>query len=194
VTPSSGAHPVPEPVADADGLSPPGGGHREESSAANPGLEAAYRAEAARLARFVRRRLPGREDAEDMVHDAFVRLAASGPRDLKNPPAFLQRIVRNLLIDRSRRRAARPLHLPATPDTDLPVLPDQSYAIEADDVKRQYRRAVDALPPRTRQVFLLHRVEELSYRDIARQLEISVRTVEWHVAQALLHIDKAIER
>lgn len=58
---------------------------------------------------------------------------------------------------------------------------------------RQYREALDALAPRTRQVFLLHRVHEKSYKDIAAELGISVRTVEWHIGQALLHITRALD-
>lgn len=48
-------------------------------------------------------------------------------------------------------------------DAPLPsIVPDQSHAIEAADVTRLYRRALEELPERTRTVFLLHRVEELS--------------------------------
>ena len=58
----------------------------------------------------------------------------------------------------------------------------------------RYRAGVDALPPRTREVFLMHRVEETSVKAIADQLGISSRTVEWHLAQAIMKIGEVLER
>ena len=59
-------------------------------------------------------------------------------------------------------------------------------------MRERYRVAIDGLPPRTKEVYLLHRVEELGYRQIAEQLSISIRTVEWHVAEAIVRIGKTI--
>lgn len=158
-------------------------------------IEAVYRAEAPRLTRMLRGRLRGADDARDILHDAFARLVGSRPGTaLHNPEAYLQRIIRNLLIDRSRRSAKKPAHLPITDEMEFAVPPDQEYAIEVSQMREQYRAIVAALPPRTRQVFLLHRVDELQYIEIAARLEISVRTVEWHISEALSQIGKALER
>jgi RNA polymerase sigma factor (sigma-70 family) len=159
------------------------------------GLDAIYRREAPGLARYVRGRLRGAADAQDIVHDAFTRLAAARPKEaLRRPEAYLQRIVRNLLVDRAKRAANRVEHLPIDHHAELAVAPDQSYAIEAEDMKRLYRDAVAALPPRTREVFLLHRVDEIGYAEIAERLNISLSTVQWHMAQAILRIGEALNR
>ena len=71
-----------------------------------------------------------------------------------------------------------------------PIAPD--VAAEVSDMRERYRKAIDGLPPRTKEVYLLHRAEELGYRQIADQLGISIRTVEWHVAQAIVRINKSI--
>lgn len=47
--------------------------------------------------------------------------------------------------------------------------------------------AVDGLPPRARQVFLLHKVDELSHAEIAARLGISKNTVIVHMGRALAH-------
>jgi RNA polymerase sigma-70 factor (ECF subfamily) len=52
---------------------------------------------------------------------------------------------------------------------------------------------VAGLPPRTREVFLMHRVEELGYKAIAARLGISVRTVEWHVAEAVARLARDLD-
>ena len=157
-------------------------------------LETVYRVEAPRLARMLRGKLRGAEDSRDLLQEAFLRLAGSRPGTaLRNPEAYLQRIVRNLLIDRSRRTAIHPVHVPMTEELHAAVPPDQAHAIEVSQMRAQYRAVVAALPPRTRQVFLLHRVEELQYKEIAERLDISIRTVEWHISQAICKIGKALE-
>ena len=152
-------------------------------------FETLYREQAPRLQRRLRARLRSAEDARDMVQDAFARLL--GVRALpREPVAFLNRIVRNLVIDRARRQAVRGPEVPLAKSDEPWTQATQSEAIELEQTRALYRASVDALPKRTRQVFLLHRVEGLAYKDIAILLEISVRTVEWHVAEAIVRIGR----
>lgn len=164
-----------------------------EEVAERGALEAVYRVEAPRLARYFRARFRGTDDAEDMVQEVFARLAGKSFGDLREPHAYLRRILRNFLIDRNRRARTRPAFVPLD-DFDAAVAPEQSLAIELSEMREQYRAAVDALPPRTRQVFLLHRVSEVSVKAIAEELEISPRTVEWHLAEAIVKIGEALDR
>ncbi|MBV1686412.1 RNA polymerase sigma factor [Novosphingobium sp. G106] len=160
-------------------------------------LEEVYRLEAPRLARYFRARLRQGDEAADLVQEAFARLAGFMARKaLPRPGAYLQRIARNLLYDRSKRLEVRlaAFHLPIGEGTEPAVDADQSHGIEAEDVMRIYRRTLAELPERTREIFLLHRVEELTYREIGMKLAISVPTVQYHVARALAYIDAALER
>ncbi|MDB5722219.1 MAG: polymerase ECF-type sigma factor [Alphaproteobacteria bacterium] len=169
----------------------PEGDPAADGDAARLRLEALYRVEGPGLRRRLRARLGSSEEAGELVQDAFARLLGSGAlQHLRQPEAFLNRIVRNLLIDRSRRRAALPPHLPLQ---DVAVPADQSDAIELEQLRTRYRRLVDALPPRTREVFLLHRAEGLTYAQIADRLAISPRTVEWHISEAIFRIGKGLE-
>ncbi len=61
------------------------------------------------------------------------------------------------------------------------------------DLLALYEVAVDRLPPLTRLVFLLHRVDDLSYRDIAERLAIEVRAVECCIAEALVMIGRFVD-
>ncbi|MBL8645973.1 MAG: RNA polymerase sigma factor [Sphingosinicella sp.] len=161
-----------------------------------PDTDALYRREATRLARFFRRR-SGADEPQDLVHDAFVKLlsATRGRPVPERPAAYLQRIACNLLADSGRRAAVRGEMVPLQVDTAaMAYAPEQTHDIEVEDVRRQYRAAVDALPPRTREVFLLHRVDELTYRQIAERLGIGIRTVEWHIAEAQVRIGEALDR
>lgn len=159
------------------------------------GIDRLFRAEAPRLLRFFRQRVRDSDIADDMVQEAFLRLAAS-PRagTLRNPAAFLQRIARNLLFDRAKRSEVRlaAMHLPFDEDLDAGVPPDQAAGLEAEELKAQYERALAALNPKTRQVFLLHWIEGLTYKEIQRHLGVSLGTVEYHMMRALAHIDRAL--
>jgi RNA polymerase sigma-70 factor (ECF subfamily) len=157
-------------------------------------LDLLYRERAPALRRRLRMRTGSSEEANDIVHEAFARLVrAAGFQGLRQPEAFLGRIVRNLLIDRSRRLSGRSLHVPIDEAGDIPVRAEQEDLIEAEQMAERYRKAVASLPPRMREVFLLHRVEELDYREIAVRLQISVRTVEWHFAEAIVRIGKELD-
>lgn len=130
------------------------------------------------------------------MQDAFERLASlRAPGALRSPEAYLQVVLRNLATDRARKARSRPADCIALEDASLPfVAPAQEQALEATDLLERYHEAVSALTVRTREVFLLHRVDELTYREIAGRLGVSVATVEYHISRALVHLDKALER
>lgn len=152
-----------------------------------------YRQEAHRLRRFFRGRIDQADDAADLVQESFLRFAASDARHVESPPAYLWRIARNLLFDRSRRHVRRPEIQSPHPSDPVACPPEQAYQLEAADLMRRYQEAVDALPPRTREVFLCHRVDGLTYAQVAEQLGIGVRTVEWHIAEALVRIRRLLD-
>ncbi|UVO50152.1 sigma-70 family RNA polymerase sigma factor [Sphingomonas sp. SUN019] len=170
------------------------GANRARVPRATTWLSDLFRAEQPRLARYLRRRIHDADEAADLLQEAFARLASvRHPIPLRRPEAYLQRIVRNLIVDRTRRRGPRGLDHVALDDCTLPIVPpEQEHAIKAQDLMRCYRAALDGLTPRTREVFLLHRVEETTYVDIARRLGISVATVEYHMTRALIHLDEAL--
>src|SRR3546814_3918849 len=67
-------------------------------------FQAALPAEHARLLRYFRRRV-GRDAAPELVQEAFARMFGCGALErIDNPPAYLTRIARNLLIDRARQK------------------------------------------------------------------------------------------
>lgn len=169
-------------------------GDSPEASDTQLRLELLYRDQAPRLTRRLKAQLNSGEEARDLVQDAFARLLGSARREtLDRPEAFLSRIVRNLLIDRSRRLANRAQHVPIDGAHEPVVRARQSDGLDLAETQACYRAAVTALPERMRTVFLLHRVDGLSYKAIAEQLGISIRTVEWHVAEAIVRIGKALD-
>ena len=146
-----------------------------------------FQSEAPHLRRYFRRKTGDHEGAADLVQDAFVKMAEVPVVTVRNPAAYLQRIARNLIADWFRSRRERPYseHIPLE-ECDVVVSPPQEdlYLFE---------RAVSGMSPKTRTVFLAKRVEGLTYEDIAKRLGVTTKTVEYHMGQALVHIQWFLE-
>lgn len=139
---------------------------------------------------YLTRRLGSVSAAQDVAQDAYVRLrdAATVPEVL-NARSYLYRLADNLALDHLRatsRRDRREVRVDAAIDRAAEQ-PDAESALEYKQRLALLARAVDDLPPRCREVFLLHKVEGLSHGEIARRLGISRSMVEKHVMKALAH-------
>ena len=137
-----------------------------------------------------------REDAEDLIQEAFLRLHIyCQTHEVREQEAFLVRTVQNLSVD-SQRRAHRNLYVDdpveALPLLDIRLQPDEDVAVQ--QRLEQVRAVLDALKPRTREVFLMHRIEGYSSAQIAERFEISVSAVEKHIARAVLALMSVVER
>lgn len=155
-------------------------------------LRAIYLSEYKKLLGFLTRRV-GPDLAADIAQEVFVRAAASSQlAHLLNPGGYLCRIAQNILIDRERRRRRRTEPLPLIEAIDAPVAPDQDHDLVASDLQQTLDRALDKLPARTRRIFVMHRFEDMAYRDIHRELGISLAAVEYHMGKALAHIRGAV--
>jgi len=130
-------------------------------------------------------RLTRRADSEDLLHDAYVRMAAR-PEQPDNEEAFLVRAAINRARDAYRRDKIRGVD---NGDDALAMLRDgapmQDEAMMARARLERVREGIDRLSPRTREVFLLQRIDNLKYREIAERLEISQSAVEKHMAKAM---------
>jgi RNA polymerase sigma factor (sigma-70 family) len=128
--------------------------------------------------------------AAEVIHEAYVRVRQLRPNAaIENPSAYLWRLIGNLAVDRLRQEARRQQHLSVLPLAhDIPTTEPTLDTI-VDDRRRLalLRRAIDELPPKCRQVFILRKFELVEQDDIARQLGISRNMVEKHLRKALLH-------
>jgi RNA polymerase sigma factor (sigma-70 family) len=139
-----------------------------------------------KLRRLLKSRGRSPHDIDDLVQEAFLRLQVYC-RDhvVRHEEAFLVRTALNLSMEQGRRTRRANV---STAESDLAEIMDP--APHADDVVAGEQRllrlelGLQRLTPRSREVFLLHRSEGLSYLQIASQLDISVSMVEKHVARA----------
>jgi RNA polymerase sigma-70 factor (ECF subfamily) len=156
-------------------------------------FDALYRAQAPRLLRLFSRRADGQE-ARDLVNEAFARLLGVERRlagAVERPAAYLTRIAANLLKDRARvQRRTSDSHVPFDENVHGAVDDGQCHADR--ELLRRLNEAVQCLRPRTREIFLLHRVEGLSYAQIADEVGMSAKGVKKQMAKALFELRREL--
>lgn len=138
-------------------------------------VERLYREYRALLCSYIRRKFgAGPPDPEEIAHEAFLRLARKSGEEVPNPKAFLLITARNVAIDAHRR-----LRRGQSALDSVRTLSESSHDLSSFDVlssKEELERLggiVDTLKPKQRVAFLMHRVDELSFAEIARRLGIS---------------------
>ncbi|WP_232628381.1 RNA polymerase sigma factor [Methylobacterium sp. Leaf118] len=155
-------------------------------------VDALHRREGLKLQRFLLRLLGNPTDAADATQETYLRmLAALSRTPVEHPSALLFRIAHNVALrTRNRHRLERRLFADGS-EVDLVdvidgfALPERQL-IAQQELKR-LATAIDQLPPRCREVFLLSRFEGLPNGEIAARLGISRNMVEKHIIRALLH-------
>ena len=138
------------------------------------------------IKRYLTRMTGSREDAEDLAHEAWIKLARNSSNASAAPVPYLKRIARSLAIDHGRGRRHR-----ATTEQIEDALtirderpgPDQQV-IDRDQI-RQLMRVIGELPDRQREMLVAARLEFRPYAEIAEEFHVSTRTVEMEINRAL---------
>lgn len=143
----------------------------------------------------IRRRTRDDQDAEDLLHSAWLRLFAyRAEHEVHQPSGFLVRAAANLAVDKHRqgkRLAREPIDaFEAGLGDDSPL---QDEVLASRERLRRVQAGLERLPPRTRQVFVMHKVEGMKLREIAATLGITQSAVEKHVAKAVLFLTEWTE-
>ena len=155
-----------------------------------------YRRHSSKLIRQLTRATGCGEIARDLVHETFVRLMRMNPvgfARIDQPEAFLQRVSVNLLRDHGRARvhsegARNVLELVGN------QIVDQVAVLESRETLVRLEKAMAKLKPKTREVFLAHRIEGLSYAEVAQRTGLSIKGVEKQMSKAIAKIDRMLDR
>ncbi len=141
------------------------------------------------LFRYLRRRGVPADVSEDLLQNAFLTLweRRADIDETRSLRALLFRIAHTRALNHFRD-TARFADPEAAPEPADPTTPDASAGYHL--TQAALRKAIDRLPPRRRAVFELCFMEELTYREAAEALGISVKTVEHQMGRALKAIRK----
>ncbi|HWA26770.1 MAG TPA: sigma-70 family RNA polymerase sigma factor [Lacunisphaera sp.] len=146
-----------------------------------------YRSTVAPLRRHLARILGNTNEAQDVAHDAYLRVyPVVESKSAEKPEALLYTTARRLAFNRLKRRRIAPFDPGALePEHTASPTPGVVQQVMARQELQQLEQAIAQLPEGCRAVLLLRKIELLSHQEIADRLGIAVSTVEKQHARAL---------
>ena len=159
--------------------------------------------ERSRLHGFIRRRVPSTADAEDIFQDVWYEFAraCSLPDPIEQVGAWLFRVARNRIIDRSRKKREEALPDDAGQDDDAYFLDQALPAIDSGPEAAYARTrlleaiaaALDELPAQQRDVFIAHELDGQPFKAIALETGVNVNTLLGWKRRAVLHLRERLQ-
>jgi RNA polymerase sigma factor (sigma-70 family) len=161
--------------------------------------------EQARLRNFIRRRVPDREEAEDILQNVFSELVEAYRlmEPIEQAGAWLYRVARNRITDLFRKRKPEALQ-----DQRIFAADGESFALEdllpspEAGPEETYARSVlleelgdalDELPKEQREVFIAHEIEGRSFKELAAKTGLSVNTLLSRKHYAVIHLRRRLQ-
>jgi len=133
-------------------------------------------------------------DADDLVQEAWVRLASyESVKELEEPDAFLMRVALNLSIDMHRARQIRGEEVQLEDVVIIDASPAAEDVLSGQERLARMTHCLSRLGEKTRRIFLAYRLDGLSYKEIARRNDLSISTVEKHIARAMVQLTRGME-
>jgi len=161
--------------------------------------------EQARLRNFIRRRVPDRNDAEDILQDVFYELVEAYRlmKPIEQAGAWLYRVARNRITDLFRKK--KPETFSGQQKTDVEgeelsiedLLPSPDGGPEAAYFRSVLLDEIDdalgELPDEQREVFIAHEIEGRSFKEIAAESGVSVNTLLSRKHYAVMHLRERLQ-
>lgn len=143
------------------------------------------------LQAYLSRMLRQPELVADLIQETFLRFAERDTSStIQNERSYLYRVAHNLAIDHLRQQQRQ--RTDSMPIEELHEIVDTSGSLEKQAEARSHleylHKILQELPPRTRQVFALNRIEGLTHKQVAEHLSISDSSVQKHLSSALQHV------
>jgi RNA polymerase sigma-70 factor (family 1) len=137
--------------------------------------------------------LKNEQEAIDLVQELFISIwekKDSSPIT-DNPKSYLMTSVKNRCFNKLTRNKNNSNSIELLGDI-LISQEDTSSAIETKQTEEQILKSIDKLPEKCKEIFVLSRFEQMSYKEIAATLNISAKTVENQIGNALKFLRKEL--
>ncbi|WP_028629326.1 sigma-70 family RNA polymerase sigma factor [Metapseudomonas resinovorans] len=139
------------------------------------------------------RRLRNRHRAEDLAHDAFVRVLETDQGNVQQPRAYLHQTTRNIAVDQFRREERRAQLELGMAGQDEEGRNDPEAYMHAVQLADSIEKVLAELPVNCRQVFIWQKLEGLSQAEIAERLGLSKNMVERYMIRTLRHLRERLD-
>lgn len=147
-------------------------------------FERVYHSHSESLRNFLYYKTGSFQMAEDLTQDSFSKLWENCSKvTIEKAKSFVFTIGNNLFLNHAKHKKVV-LKFESIRRTDSDKQ-DPQYLLEVDEFKLKLERAISDLPQKQREVFLMHRIDSMKYKEIAEALNISVKAVEKRMHKAL---------
>lgn len=142
------------------------------------------------LISYFRRRGVDHAQCEDLAHEVFARVSKRSTDGIANPEAYVFSSASSVYVDHIRRRKT---HYADSHDNveglDFECeVPNAERVLEGKQAIQRLSVIMEELPQKTREILLLSRLEGLTNTQLATRFELSVSSIEKHLARGLLHV------
>ena len=140
--------------------------------------------------------LKDREGIKDLLQDVFVTLYTRRhelPSDL-NIVGYLTNAIKYKVSTQLRDRLSHDTHHLTILESEQRAASPPAFPYEHTELKNRIRDSIDTLPEKCRQAFMLNHYGSMSYKDIAEEMGISIKTVEKHIGKALQVLRKELNK
>jgi RNA polymerase sigma-70 factor (ECF subfamily) len=147
-----------------------------------------------RLYNFSKTFLKLEEGIDDILQEVFIKIWQNRKK-IKTPEtfaSFIFTITRNLLLNELRTRLKNEKIKAKIGKLAIAIEYSFVEQIELDELKTKVDQAIMELPERQKEIILLSRIEGLSHKEIAEKLLITSKTVEYHLAKAIVLLRKKL--
>ena len=130
------------------------------------------------------------EIATDIAQETFIRVWEKQPDQYENLAGLLYKIAKDLFVSHYRKEKLMSRFRLNTKAEHKSHSPEEQVMFE--EMKERYERVIATMPEKQRTVFLMSRMEQMKYHEIAQRLGLSVKAVEKRMSLALGTLKKAI--
>jgi RNA polymerase sigma-70 factor (ECF subfamily) len=132
------------------------------------------------------------ENAEDLAQDAFIKMWNNCSQVVfSKAKSFLFTVANRLFLNTVRHEKVKLSFVKMNPSKNTNETPES--LMEENEFKTKLEAAISALPEKQREVFLMNRIDKMSYSEIAEALEISVKAVEKRMGICLKKLKSTVE-
>jgi RNA polymerase sigma-70 factor (ECF subfamily) len=157
-------------------------------------VERLFREHNAALLRFISAKIGSEQEAREIAQEAYVHLLQlNHPEAVSYLRAYLFKTASNLAIDRLRQRGRR-THVTSVAEVDFAVFElSPERQVSGEQRLELFESAVAQLPPKCRQAFLMHRVDDIPIEEIAERMAIGACMVRRYISRALEHVRRQLD-
>lgn len=122
---------------------------------------------------------------QDLVQEVFLKIWDKSPDIKTSISSYLYQAVKNSCLDQMKRNYKRSI----IPIEEIEDPIDSPYELNREKnletLNQKVKQAIDSLPPKCKEIFLMRRNFQLSYDEISKELNISKKTIENHMNSAI---------